>query len=294
MPISFPPRKRNRAAAPHFVWSAPLRQRAIGNTSRRSLVLCGRLCCIRQWLRQKHIYPTPVHPCVFLSYSQVRVNALKGSRTLSRSTVDLLAAAAAGPTASASNAGSPRAAGGGDGNGIAEVDATAIFDRNLRGDSSTGRHRGRTATTGRHTRIQHGLAATTGTVYNGGSAATAIPRGAATTDGSLLQEVDYGTAASRETMMRSAARTSDAEAAAAAESNAAAAATAAVEAAAELARQRDPLWKYRQQVSDEKDRAYSLFQSFSCVPGRDVPSHIWAHLEIRRVSFTTGRSFFFF
>lgn len=207
----------------------------------------------------------------------MRVNALRGSRTLTRSTVDLLAAAAAGATAAASNAGSPRAAGAGDRSGSAEVDATTIFDRNLCGDSSAGEGVGntntsgsRTAATGRPARIPHGLAATVGAFNNGGSAAAAVARGAATTDGSLLHEVDYGTVAPREAVMRSGAKASDAEAAAAAESNAAAAAAAAAEAAAELARQRDPLWKYKQQVDDYLDGCTSQPFSF-CSPKIGCP-----------------------
>lgn len=203
-------------------------------------------------------YPIPL-ALAFLCSSQVRVNALRGSRTLTRSTVDLLAAAAGGTSATASNAGSPRAGGRGDASGSAEVDATTIFDRNLRGDGSSSEVVGttsgsRTTAIGRPTRVSHGHAATVGAVNYGGSAATATAtaaaRGAATIDGSLLQEVDYNTAAPRETMMRSGAKLSDADAAAAAVAESNAAAAAAAEAAAELARQRDPLWKYRQQVGD--------------------------------------------
>lgn len=192
----------------------------------------------------------------FLSSSQVRVNALRGSRTLTQSTVDLLEAAAAAAAGTASDAGSPRAAGWGNRGGAAEVDATTTFNRTLRGDNSIGKGGGntsgsRTAATGRPTRIPHGLAATVATFNNGGSAATASARGSATANSLQQSEIDYGSAAPRETMMRSGARVSQAEAAAAtaaAESNAAM--SAAAEAAAELARQRDPLWKYRQQVRD--------------------------------------------
>lgn len=202
-------------------------------------------------------HPTPfTHVVRLLSLSQVRVNALRGSRTLTRSTVDLLAAAATGANATASNAGSPRAAGPGDGSGSAEVDATTIFDRTLRGDSSAGEGIGitsasKTTAAGRPARTPHGFAATVGAFNNGGTAATAVARGAALTDGALLQqqEVDYGTVAHREAVTRGGARASDAEAAAAAAAESSAIAAAA-EAAAELARQRDPLWKYRQQVDD--------------------------------------------
>lgn len=193
----------------------------------------------------------------------MRVNALRGSRTLTHSTIDLIAAAeASGAATATSNAGSPHTS------GTTAVDAATVFDRYLHGDGGNREGNGNTSgskaagatATGRPTRIQPGLAATVTTFNSGGSATTAAAAAAArgtsatTTDNSQQEvggamRVDYGTAGPGEMLMRSGAGDPEtaAAAAAAAEPNAAAAAAAA-EAAVELARQRDPLWKYKQQV----------------------------------------------
>lgn len=196
------------------------------------------------------------HATAFWTSLQVRANAQRGSRTLNRSTVDLIAAAAANvATVAASNTTSPHA--GGADSGI-EVDATTIFDRGLRGfnpdntdgdSKSTNPDRGGASAAGRPTRIPAGLATKIAAISSIGSATTAVRATRAATADHPQQEAwvdgdDHGVSGPREVPSIRAARELE---------TALAAAAAAAE--AELAQRRDPLWKYKQQVWREHDFA---------------------------------------
>lgn len=193
----------------------------------------------------------------------MRANALRGSRTLNRSTVDLITAAAANAAAvSASNTTSPHAAGFESG---VEGDATAIFDRGLRGlnaDSGDGDSKNTSAdrvgalAAGRPDRTPAGLATKIATTSGIGNAARATraatadyPQPKAWVDGD-----GHGVSGPRDNPANRAERELE---------TALAAVAAAAE--AELAQRNDPLWKYKQQVCRQSGvtRACCLVDSHS-------------------------------
>lgn len=202
----------------------------------------------------------------------MRANALRGSRTFNNSAVDLIAAAGNAEvgvnTTTARNFASPCAPGGGAGEDNTVKDATTLFDRRLGRHSATegnggwgggGPSRAASAGTtaaGRPTRTTPRLASTVSQADSGGgSGATRVTR-SATTDMTHHQHAmvadvaSYGAADPRETWSGIGAGEVEtaADAGTAAAEFKAAAAAAAAAAEAELARQRDPLWKYKQQV----------------------------------------------
>lgn len=158
--------------------------------------------------------------CIGILHVQVRVNALRESRILTPSTVDLLAAA--GHTSAPTSPRTGKAVGGGGGGAAASV---AISARGPHEDARDGRGP-------RRNRAASAFAAT-------------MPTGAASTAWKIENERKPG---KLEAVVRTDRAGSEVLGGVGAQGAAAGEAAGTESLAAELVRQRDPLWEYKQQV----------------------------------------------